>query len=95
MVDISTNYLGMQLNSPIITGANNLTMNIEKALEAEEMGAGAFVYKSLFEEQIELEELGLEEAGEEYSERYAEMITVMPNMEHAGPEQHLLNLRKQ
>jgi len=60
----------------------------------EEAGAAAVVYKSLFEEQIELETLQLDEMIEEYSERHAEMITVFPSVEHAGPLEYLTNIRK-
>jgi dihydroorotate dehydrogenase (fumarate) len=61
--------------------------------KAEELGAGAIVYKSLFEEQIQLEKFQMDEKLTEFNDLYAEMLTTHPHMEHAGPDEHLLNLR--
>ena len=51
-MDISTNYMGLQLKSPIIVGSSSLTENIGNSKAYEKAGAGAVVLKSLFEEQI-------------------------------------------
>jgi len=51
-MDISTNYMGLKLKSPIIVGSCSLTENIENSIAYEKAGAGAIVLKSLFEEQI-------------------------------------------
>ena len=47
--------MGIDLINPIIIGASNLTTNLDTMKKAEEFGAAAIVYKSLFEEQIQLE----------------------------------------
>lgn len=52
MVDLSTKYLGLELPSPVIAGSSGLTNTIEGVIECAEMGAGAVVLKSIFEEQI-------------------------------------------
>lgn len=52
MENLTTNYLGLKLKSPIILSSSRLTSTVEGLLEAEENGAGAVVLKSLFEEQI-------------------------------------------
>lgn len=52
MADISTTYLGLKLNSPIIVGSSGLTEKIDNIKQFEQLGAGAVVLKSLFEEQI-------------------------------------------
>jgi len=52
------------------------------------------VYKSLFEEQIRLENLQFDEELGEYNERNAEMIRLFPDIKHAGPEAHLVRLKK-
>lgn len=52
MGNLSTNYLGFNLKSPLIVSSSGLTSNIENLKEAEKYGAGAVVLKSLFEEQI-------------------------------------------
>jgi dihydroorotate dehydrogenase (fumarate) len=94
MVDLKTTYLGLNLKNPVILGASNLVTKIDNLKRAEEAGAAAIVYKSLFEEQIQLESAQLDDELEEYNERNAEMVKLFPTIEHAGPAEHLLNLRK-
>jgi len=55
MIDLSTQYLGLNLKNPIIVGSSGLTQNIDNLKEIEKMGGGAVVLKSLFEEQIKME----------------------------------------
>jgi dihydroorotate dehydrogenase (fumarate) len=94
MKNLKTKYMGIELNNPIIIGASNMVTDLDKLKQAEELGAGAIVYKSLFEEQIQLERLQLDEKLSEYNDINAEMLTTHPNVEHAGPDEHLLNIRK-
>jgi len=62
----------------------------------EEKGAAAVVYKTLFEEQVNLENLEMYELRTEYEERNAEMTTLFPNSKNGNqdPQNHLLQLRK-
>lgn len=94
MADLSTTYLGLKLKNPVIVGACNLVTDMNALQKIEEAGAAAIVYKSLFEEQIQLERMQHDDQLEEYNERNAEMVSLFPSIEHAGPELHLLNLRK-
>ncbi len=55
MVDMSTNYMGLQLKNPIIAGSSGLTGSVKKIQEIEKKGAGAIVLKSIFEEEIAYE----------------------------------------
>ena len=55
MSDLSTNYLGLNLKSPVIVGSSGLTDSVEKIKKIEEAGAGAVVLKSIFEEEITFE----------------------------------------
>lgn len=93
MANLKTNYMGLELKNPIIVGASNLVTEHENLRKIEEAGAGAIVYKSLFEEQIQLEDLEFSEHLEEYSEREAEMRSIFPDIEHAGPAEFLMNLK--
>jgi dihydroorotate dehydrogenase (fumarate) len=52
MERLSTNYLGLNLKSPVIAGSSSITSSLSKMKEAEDSGAGAVIMKSLFEEQI-------------------------------------------
>lgn len=55
MLTLSTNYLGLSLKNPLIISSSGLTDSVEKIRRFEELGAGAVVLKSLFEEQISFE----------------------------------------
>lgn len=94
MADLSTKYLGINLKNPIILGANNLSTDLEKLKKVEASGVSAVVYKSLFEEQIQLESTQMDEELTEFDERHPEMISTHPNVEHGGPKEHLHNLEK-
>jgi len=94
MANLKTTYLGLDLKNPLIVGASSLSAKNEKLVELEKNGAAAIVFKSLFEEQIQLEELELLNTLEEYSERNAEMTRLYPTIKHAGAKDHLLKLEK-
>lgn len=55
-MDLSVNYMGLKLRNPIIVGSSGLTNSVEKIRDLERQGAGAVVLKSLFEEQILMEQ---------------------------------------
>jgi len=57
MVNLKTNYMGLELKNPLIVGACNLVTNPDNLKRIEEADAAAIVYKSIFEEQIQLENL--------------------------------------
>lgn len=94
MINFSTHYMGIPLRNPIIIGSSSLVNDLEMLKKLEEAGAAAVVYKSLFEEQIHLESIQLEDEMTEFSERNAEMGSIFPKLRHAGPEEYLYNLRK-
>ncbi len=94
MADLSTTYMGVQLKNPLILGASNLVSKPDVIKQIEEAGIGAIVYRSLFEEQIQLENLQMDEELSEYEERNAEMTSLFPGLEHAGPKEHLYNVEK-
>src|ERR1035437_7413525 len=52
MANLSTQYMGLKLKTPLIIGSSGLTNSVENIREFEKRGAGAVVLKSLFEEQI-------------------------------------------
>jgi dihydroorotate dehydrogenase (fumarate) len=55
MIDLSTTYMGLRLNNPIIVASSDLTKTHEGMKKCEAAGAGAIVLKSLFEEQFLIE----------------------------------------
>lgn len=92
MANLNVEYMGLKLKNPIIVGACTLSATVEGARELERAGAGAIVYKSLFEEQIQMERAQLDDEMDSYSERNAEMVSIFPTLEHAGPTAHILKL---
>ncbi len=94
MADLSTIYMGVKLKNPLILGASNLVTKPDVIKQIEESGIGAIVYRSLFEEQIQLENLQMDEDLNEYENRNAEMTNLFPGLEHAGPKEHLYNVEK-
>jgi len=93
-MDLTTNYMGLKLKNPVIIGASNLVSDIKFLKKLEEAGASAIVYKSLFEEQIQLENLEHYQSEEDYGDRHAEMSSMLPSLEHAGPQEFLYNITK-
>lgn len=94
MVNLKTSYLGIELKNPIIVGASDLVTKIENLKLAEASGAAAIVYKSLFEEQIQLENIQIDNQMTDYNDRNAEMINLFPDISHAGPKEFLHNFKK-
>jgi dihydroorotate dehydrogenase (fumarate) len=93
MANLKTNFMGLKLRNPLIIGSCNLSTNADNLRKMEEAGAGAVVLKSLFEEQIQLESYQMEQELEEYNERHAEMTSLFPALQHAGPKEHLIMVR--
>lgn len=93
MKNLNTTYAGIKLPNPLILGASNMVDNHDMIMEAVDKGISAIVYKSLFEEQIQLERFQMDDELTAYDERYYEMIDVFPNLKHAGPQEHLTKLR--
>lgn len=93
-MDLSTRYMGIELKSPVIIGSSNLTTEPKMLKKLEAAGAGAVVYKSLFEEQLHLENLHLSETIGEFEHRHPEMASVFPEVVHGGPTEYLTGLKK-
>jgi len=94
MAELKTTYMGIELKNPLVVGACNLVTDIENLKKMEAAGAAAIVYKSLFEEQIQMENFEADEELEAYNERNAEMINLFPDMGEIGPQEFLENLKK-
>ncbi|HRI79715.1 MAG TPA: hypothetical protein PLR06_09295 [Cyclobacteriaceae bacterium] len=89
-ISLSTYYGGLTLKNPIVIGSSNIVTDVENLEKLEEAGAGAIVYKSLFEEQIEIESLQMDQMNESYSNWDAEHTTFFPSAQHAGPTEQRL-----
>ena len=55
-MNLTTTYMGLELKNPIIAGSSGLTGTLDGIISMEKHGAGAVVLKSIFEEEILLDE---------------------------------------
>jgi len=94
MADLRTTYMGVELKNPIILGASSLVEDYIVIQRIERAGAAAVIYRSLFEEQIHLEQIQLQDQLGEYDERNAEMQNLFPKVKHGGAKEHLFKLEK-
>ncbi len=67
-MDLSTKYLGLTLNNPIIVSSCGLTKTAAQIQKCEQAGAGAVVMKSVFEEQIQMDDSGVADSAAMYPE---------------------------
>ncbi|MGA2061072.1 MAG: dihydroorotate dehydrogenase-like protein [Thermoguttaceae bacterium] len=90
-VNLSTKYLGLNLKNPLVISSCPLTGKIEWLKRLEAAGAAAAVMPSLFEEQIEHDEMEMTKAQEFGTESFAEALTYFPEMQNynTGPEEYL------
>ena len=95
-MDITTTYLGLELKSPIVCSAGPLSEKISNIRELEDAGAGAVVLYSIFEEQIEHDQLALDHHTSIHSESFAEATSYLPSPFEfkLGPEEYLDHIRK-
>ena len=96
MIDLSTNYLGLKLRSPLVASASPLSRDVDGICRLEEAGASAVVLYSLFEEQLRQEEADLDYHLAAGTESFAESLTYFPQASefHTGPEGYLDHIRK-
>ncbi len=94
MTNLVTKYMGIELKNPVIVGACNLVINVDNLKRMEDAGAAGIVYKSLFEEQIQLENLQMFEEMQAFGNSNVESGGLFPDIEHAGPEEYLMKLRE-
>jgi dihydroorotate dehydrogenase (fumarate) len=91
-VDLSTNYLGLKLRNPLAVAAcPPLTGKVDVLRQLEDAGASMAVLPSLFEEQIEHEEVEFNRLFEYQSESFAEAISHFPALDdyNTGPKDYL------
>ena len=71
-VDLTTRYLGLNLKNPLVVSACTLSGRLDTLKRLEDAGAGAVVLPSLFEEQIEHDEMAIYNFDEATSNRFPE-----------------------
>jgi len=94
-LDLSVNYLGLELQSPIVIGACPLTLEPEKVRQLALAGASAVVLPSLFEEQI-VHQMILNDVEPTPEEERAEWIYYRQQEDkyNGGPAHYLHTIRQ-
>lgn len=95
-MDLSTNYLGMTLRSPLVPSPSPLSEELDNIKRMEDAGAGAVVLYSLFEEQLELDQIELHYHLTHGTESFAEAQSYFPEPHelHIGPEGYLKHIQQ-
>jgi dihydroorotate dehydrogenase (fumarate) len=96
MIDLSTNYMGLQLRTPLVASASPLSQEIDGIRRLEDAGASAIVLYSLFEEQLQQERFELEHHLAEGTNSFAEAASFFPQPDkfRVGPEGYLNHILK-
>ncbi|MGA2616803.1 MAG: dihydroorotate dehydrogenase-like protein [Thermoguttaceae bacterium] len=94
--DLTTRYLGLSLNNPLMVAASPMTQKIDRLITLEEKGVAAVVLPSLFEEQIRHDEIEMVRVHEIGTESFAESLSYFPQEDdyHVGPESYLEAITK-
>lgn len=95
-MDLTTRYLGLSLRNPVVAGAGPLTGDLDNVRRLEDLGAGAVVLPSIFEEQIEHEQQSVEQLVAAVSDGYGEALSYFPAQAAyaVGPDHYLELVRR-
>lgn len=96
MIDISTDYLGLRLRSPLVVSASPLSEDVSQMRRLEDAGAAAIVLYSLFAEELEREQREVHQHLEYGTDSYAESLSYFPQPANlkAGPDHYLEHVRR-
>ncbi len=96
MLDLTTNYLGLNLRTPLVVSASPLSQEIADIRRLEDAGASAVVLYSLFEEQLRQESLELDFYLSEGTDSHPESLNYFPEPSEfrLGPDEYLDHIRK-
>lgn len=95
-MDLSTQYLGLRLKSPLVPSASPLSEDLDNIKRMEDAGAAAVVLYSIFEEQIRSERYELHHALNQGTESYPEALSYFPDPTQlfVGVEDYLKHIER-
>jgi dihydroorotate dehydrogenase (fumarate) len=95
-MDLTTQYLGLTLRTPLVPSASPLSGDLDNLKRMEDAGAGAVVLQSLFEEQLTMEKHELHHHLTAGTESFAEALTYFPEPDEfrIGPESYLDHIQQ-
>ena len=93
-MDLSTNYLGLKLRTPLVVSASPLSEDVDNIKRLSDAGAAAIVLYSLFEEQLRQDRLELNEHLQNGTDSFAEALSYFPEPDEfrLGPEEYLKHI---
>ena len=96
MADLSTTYLGLALENPIVASSSSFCKDAGVIKEMADAGIAAVVLHSLFEEQVTLEQKSLNANLVRGSESFAEALSYFPSYDSFtfAPDQYVEHIRK-
>lgn len=96
MTDISTDYLGLKLKSPVVASASPLCESPDNLRRMEDSGIAAVILPSLFEEQLQIESGAIDLNLSRGSESFGESLNYFPELQtyNLGPDGYLESIRK-
>ena len=77
-MDLSTDYLGLKLSHPVMPGASPLTDDLDRVRRLEDAGASAIVLRSLFEEQVIVEQVAAIEYLGTHGNAFGDVLDNLP-----------------
>lgn len=94
MANLTTTYLDLNLKNPIVVSPSTLTEEIDNLRRMEDAGAAAIVLYSLFEEQVELQEMGYEKYYDQHPQALPKALKHVASMKEfrAGASEYLAYL---
>jgi len=95
-MDLTTQYLGLKLRSPLVVAASPLSEDIDGIKRMEDSGASAVVLYSLFEEQLRQDRFELNHNMEQGTYSSPESLTYFPEPHefNLGPQEYLMHIMK-
>jgi dihydroorotate dehydrogenase (fumarate) len=96
MIDLTTEYLGLKLKSPLVVSSSPQTESTENIQRLEAAGAAAVVLPSIFEEQLTLESNALDSDLSRGTDSFAESMSYFPAYEsyRQGQDAYLSHIRR-
>jgi len=95
-MDLSTRYLGFKLSNPLVPGASPMCGDLDVVRKFEDAGAPMIVMPSVFQEQLELEEIAVSKSIEEPQGNSPEALSYfpLPDQFRVGPDEYLEQIGK-
>ncbi len=90
-MDLTTDFMGMVIRSPLVVGASPLSDSVDTVRRLVDAGAGAVVMHSLFMEQLVHEQLAAHRHLDFHMDTFAEALSFLPEPDefNLGPLEYL------